>query len=298
MPNKWLNYQHLHYFMTIATEGGVTKAAAKLKLGQSTLSTQLKQFEDHLGIELFARRQKRLHLTEAGRIALKYAQDVFKLGDEMVDALHDRRQVHRISVQIGALDSIPKGVVVEMVTSAQRHQNCSVSVVEGRADDLLRALRAHEIDLAVFNHHPLAMEPSGMIARMIGRMPIAILGAKGFARCKREFPQSLDGQPFVMPGTQSRMRHDLEHFFKLNEIHADVVLEAQDSSLLTLLAAKGAGMIPVAAGVAGDLQRQYGLHRIGTLKDVHDELWLVRSERKIENPVAVSLFKTFAMEVG
>lgn len=279
--------------MTIALEGGVAKASAKLRLGQSTLSTQLGQFEENLGMKLFERRQKRLHLTEAGRIALQYAREIFKLGDEMLDALNDRRQAHRISVQIGALDTIPKAMVVTLVTAAQKHQSCSISVVEGQADELLRSLKAHEIDLALFNHQPTATERSGLHARLAVRMPIVILGTAKYARLRNDFPHSLSGQPFVMPGAQSRLRHELDHFFKVQDIRVDVVLEAQDTSLLNLLAGQGVGLFPVGARVADELQEKYGLQRIGEFPDVHDELWLIAGERRIENPVAAYLFKNF-----
>lgn len=293
MQKQWLNYHHLLYFVTIATEGGVAKASAKLKLGQSTLSTQLAQFEHQLGLKLFDRRQQRLHLTEAGRVALEYAREIFKLGGEMVDALHDRRQAHRISVQIGALDAIPKSLVVEIVSVAQKKQPCTISVIEGQADELLRALKVHEIDIALFNHHPPESERPGLKARMAGRTPVVILGTPKFASLEKGFPGSLNGQPFVMPGVQSRLRHDLDHFFKLNGIHPDVVLEAQDTSLLTLLATQGAGLFPANASIAEELRGKNGMICLGTIAEVHDELWLVASERRIENPLASYLFKNF-----
>jgi LysR family transcriptional activator of nhaA len=298
MQKQWLNYHHLLYFMTIAMRGSVAGAAAQLKLGQSTLSTQLGQFEEQLGMKLFERRQRRLHLTEAGRIALQYACEIFKLGDEMLDALHDRRQLHRLSVQIGALDSIPKALVAEMVSFAQTHQQCTVSVVEGQADELLRALRAHEIDLALFNHQPATAERQGLLARMAGRSAVAVLGAPKFARLQKGFPQSLVGQPFIMPGVQSRLRHDVEHYFKVHQIHVDVVLEAQDTSLLMLLAAQGAGLIPVGATVVDELHGKYSLKTLGVLSDVQEELWVLRMQRRIENPVASHLFRHFKADVA
>ncbi len=288
----WLNFQHLRYFQMIAQEGGVAKAAAKLRLGQSTLSTQLGQLEDQIGLALFERRQRRLFLTEAGRIALDYAGEIFKLGDELLDALHDRRDDFRLRVQIGALDAVPKAVVVELVGVAQAHAPCAISVSEGQADELLRALKAHEIDLALFNYQP-AFERTGLMARLARRTPVVVLGAPGFAKLAKGFPQSLKGQPFVMPGSQSRLRHDVDHFLKVRGIPVDVVLEAQDTSLLTLLAAEGAGLIPVGASSADELERKYKLKRLGTLPDVHEELWLIAGERRIENPVAARLFKSF-----
>lgn len=293
MEKQWLNYQHLYYFMTIAQEGGVARASTKLRLGQSTLSTQLGQFENQLGMTLFERRNKKLYLTEAGRIALQYAREIFKLGDEMMDALHDRRQMSRISVQIGALDSVPKSVVVDLVANAQTKHPCSISIVEGHAEELLRVLKAHQIDLALFSHQPPAADRTGILARLAGRMPVVILGKENFLGLVKNFPQSLDGQPFVMPGTQSKLRHDVDHFFKLRGIHVDIVLEAQDSSLLTLLAAEGTGLIAVGAEVAAELRKKHGLKTIGSLPEVHEEIWLIGSERRIENPVASMLFKDF-----
>lgn len=293
--NNWINYHHLLYFMTIANEGGIAGAAKKLRLGQSTLSTQLGQFEDQLGMDLFERRQRRLHLTEAGRIALQYAREIFKLGDEMGDALHDRRQINRISVQIGALDSIPKNIIVALIAEAQQEQECSISVIEGHADELLRALKAHEIDLLLSSHQPAASERSGVISTMAGRMPVVILGTAKFAPLRQGFPKSLAGQPFVMPGNQSRLRYDVDHFLKLHGIYVDIALEAQDTSLLTMLAAEGAGLIPAGAQAATDLQEKHGLLILGTLQDVFDELWLVSTERRIENPVAARLFRSFKL---
>ena len=98
----WLNYHHLFYFRAIATEGSVIKAARKLRLGQPTLSTQLKQFEDNLGQQLFERKGRTLQLTEAGQMVLEYANEIFALGDEMVEAINDRLHSGRVDVTIGA----------------------------------------------------------------------------------------------------------------------------------------------------------------------------------------------------
>ena len=104
----WINYQHLLYFKTIATEGSIALAADRLRLGPPTLSAQLKQFEETIGVKLFERQHKNLTLTEAGRVALQYANDIFRTGDEMLELLHDRLAPMRTHVQIASLDSIPK----------------------------------------------------------------------------------------------------------------------------------------------------------------------------------------------
>ncbi|MCX6128893.1 MAG: LysR family transcriptional regulator, partial [Proteobacteria bacterium] len=118
--NPWINYHHLFYFKTIAEEGTISKAAKKLRIGQPTLSTQLKQFEETLGIQLFERQHKKLLLTEQGRLALDYASNIFKMGAEMYEVLHDRLKPLKPSLHIGALDSIPKQIVLQLVKSAYK----------------------------------------------------------------------------------------------------------------------------------------------------------------------------------
>lgn len=282
--------------MMIAQEGGVGKAASKLRLGQSTLSTQLAQFEDQLGLKLFERRLQRLHLTEAGRIALQYAREIFKLGDEMTDALHDRRHVHRISVQIGVMDAIPKSLVADILAKAQQEYDCSVTVSPGSASELLRALKAHEIDLGVFNHQPPSTELARLKVRMAGRMPIAVLGAKKYTTLREDFPRSLDGQAFILPQISSRLRCDLDSYFKLQNIQVDLVVEAQDSSLQAILAVRGSGLLPIATSLGKELQISHDLEILGVIDGVFDELWLLSSERRIENPVAGYLFEKYSWQ--
>jgi DNA-binding transcriptional LysR family regulator len=101
-----------------------------------------------------------------------------------------------------------------------------------------------------------------------------------------------------MPGAQSRLRHDVEHYFKAHQIHVDVVLEAQDTSLLTLLAAQGAGLIPIGAAVVNELHGKYSLKTLGVLSDVQEELWVLRMPRRIENPVASHLFRHFKVDIA
>src|SRR5690349_20432069 len=264
--DNWINYHHLFYFKTIATEGGIAKAAKKLRLGQPTLSTQLKQFEDQLGQTLFERRKKRLHLTEAGRIALDYAQEIFKLGDEMLDALNDRLQADRIEVQFGIMDSVPKHLALLLIQEAQKVQNCLVSIQEGRSDMLLRELKAHRIDLLLANEAPPTMDGQGLFARRVARMPVVVCGAKQFLPLKKGFPQSLANQPFILPIATNRLRVDLDHYLKMKNIRVDAIAEIQDTSLQKLLGSHGAGLLPLARPAADDLVQNKELYIIGELE--------------------------------
>ncbi len=295
--NAWLNYHHLFYFRSIATEGGIAKAAKKLRLGQPTLSTQLKQFEENLGHPLFERRKKRLHLTEAGRIALNYANEIFRLGDELQDALGDRLREDRIEFQIGSLDTIPKVALWRLYQEAQSLRDCVASVVEGQSDFLFRELKAHRLDLLLINHPPPVGESIGknqsLYSRMLGQYPVVICGAKNFAKLNKNYPQSLDNQPFLMPSAHNRMRGEIEQFLRVHNLRVDVVAEIQDSSLLKLMATAGAGIAAFSQHSVEEMLNAKELFSIGQLDDVKEEFWLVAGERRIKNPVAAHLMANF-----
>jgi LysR family transcriptional regulator, transcriptional activator of nhaA len=289
----WVNYHHLLYFKTIAIEGGIAKAAIKLRLGQPTLSTQLKQFEDTIGHELFDRSKRSLQLTEAGRMVLGYATEIFKLGDEMIDSLNDQHFTATIQVQIGAMDAVPKHLTLKAFHQAQASFDCVVSISEGHGDELLRELRAHRLDLVLSNYQPAVGESLGFYAKCIQRMPVVVCGSEKFSKLKKGFPESLQGQPFVMPSIQSKLRHDVEHFLTLREIKVNTIAEIQDTSLQKLLGSYGDGLIPIALPAAEELLASKELIAIGTLQDVHEELWLIAAQRRIQNPVAAAIMKNF-----
>lgn len=291
----WLNYHHLSYFRTIATEGGIAKAARKLRLGQPTLSAQLRRLEESVGRPLFERRNRRLVLTEAGRAALDYANEIFRLGDEMLEVLQDRSPGNQIHLQIGALDSVPKSVLSDLVKEAHRLGPCTVSILEGKGDELIRELRAHRLDLIVSNYPAQALEDAPVFSKSIGKSPVSVYGAAKFRGLKRGFPQSLNGNPFVLPTAHSKLRHDLSHFFRLHGIQPSPVAETQDTSLQMRLAENGLGLAPLSEAGAG---RDHGLVRLGRLSGVVEEVWLIAAQRKLENPLAAKLMGAFTLSAA
>lgn len=279
--------------MTIAELNSISKAAEKLLLGQPTLSAQLKQFEDSLGVQLFERQHKKLILTEHGKLALEYARNIFKMGGEMYEALHDRLKPSKINIQLGALDSIPKQVMLQLTQAALKIAPCSISLVEGRFEELMRDLTSHKLDLAISNFLPRLEATKGMYHKVISKRPLGIYGSPQYKSLRKKFPQSLNDQPIVLPTYDSQMRYDLEHWLSLNEISVDVVAETQDTALKKLMATNSMAMIPAASHT---VQRQIlsgELILIGELSNVTEELYLLSAHRKIANPVAAELMKTF-----
>jgi LysR family transcriptional activator of nhaA len=291
----WINYHHLFYFKTIAEQGSVSGAAAKLRLGQPTLSAQLKQFEETLGVELFERRHKKLVLTEHGRLALEYARNIFSIGNEMYEALHDRLKPQKTSLHIGTIDSVAKQVTLQLLQKAQRIAPCHVMLSEGKPDELLRELAAHRLDLLLTNFLPPPQSGLKLYHRSIIKKNVAIFGSPKFKSLRANFPKSLEGQPMILPTYDSKLRADIDHWSRLNKVNYDVVVESQDIAIKKLAAIAGIGLIP-SAGHGVTRQVLGGeLLEIGTLKGVEDELFIVAAERRIQNPVAQTLFKDFVV---
>lgn len=291
--NPWINYHHLYYFKTIAEEGTVSKAAEKLRIGQPTLSAQLKQFEDALGVRLFERSGKKMTITEHGKIALDYARNIFRMGSEMYEVIHDRLKPLKPSLHIGAIDSVPKQLTLQLVKLAFRISPCQITLSEGKSDELLRELTAHRMDLVLTNFLPTGHDAKGIFPRTLTKKNISFYGSASYKSLRKGFPKSISGAPVILPTYDSKLRQDLEHWAKVHKIELNIVVESQDISVKKLLAVNELGLIPTAAhSVARQVQNEE-LFEIGTLQGTYEEIFLISAQRKIDNPIASKLQNLF-----
>lgn len=291
----WINYHHLFYFKTIAEEASVSKAAAKLRVGQPTLSAQLKQFEETLGVQLFERQHKKLILTEQGKVALDYSKNIFRMGSEMYEVLHDRLRPSKPHLHVGALDSVPKQIILQLVKQAYKLSPCQITLSEGKADELLRELAAHRMDLLLTNFLPTGLHSVGLFPRTVTKKSVAFYGAPKYKNLRKNFPDSLSGQPMILPSYDSRLRQDLDHWAKLKHIELNVVAESQDIAIKKLMAVEGIGLIPSATHTVTGQVLRGELVEIGKLVGVQEELLLVSAHRKIQNPISAKLFEGFKL---
>ena len=287
--NKWINYHHLYYFKTIVEEGNISKAAEKLRIGQPTLSAQLKQFEQSLDVPLFERQHKRLKLTEQGKIAFEYSRTIFKMGSEMYEVLHDRIKPLKPSLHIGSLDSIPKQITLRLVKRAFEISSCQITLSEGKPDELLRELTSHRMDLMLTNFLPSGIESKGLYPKAITKKNVAFYGASKFKKLKKGFPNSVTGAPMIMPTYDSKLRQDIDHWAKLHKVELNMIIESQDISVKKIIAIDGIGIIPTATHTVQKQIKTGELIEIGQLDGVYEELYLVTAQRKIENDIAAKL---------
>lgn len=290
---SWFNYHHLYYFHVIAREGSIAKASRILRIGQSALSIQLKTFEASLGVKLFERKAQKLRLTHVGKMVFSYATSIFKMGDEMVEAVQENKATTKIKVDIGVLDSVPKSVTHQLVVAALKLGDCFVSVVEGGGPELLQSLKQHKLHLVLTNSHaPLAPE-SDLLSRQIGEFPVVICAAPKFEKLKKSFPQSISGQPFILPTSHSKLRSDLEFFFKMNEVTPRILGESQESELDKRMALSGHAIIAISKHSVIEELGSGQLVSLGVLKSIKEQVWLTGIKRHIDNPIAATLLKDF-----
>lgn len=285
---QWLNYHHLFYFYTVAKEGSVVAAAAKLRLSQPTISTQLKQLEDSLGHTLFERRGKRLVLSEAGRLSFKFADEIFSLGEEFKSTLGRGEVLSSVrKVRIGVTDSLPKLVcyrILEPLLSVEppAHPIC----VEGKHQELLSRLATYELDLVLAD----APNPGGTSIRafnhLLGQCGVSFFGvAKLATRYKRGFPASLDAAPLLLPIEGTMLRASLDRWFDDIGIRPRTVGEIEDSALIKVFGESGEGLFPVPSIIEQDVKRHYKVSLVGRLEEVNEQFYLITLERRIKNPV-------------
>lgn len=282
----WLNYQRLRYFQMVAQEGSIARASEKLNLGQPAISIQIKHLEEEVGCDLFERRNRRLVLTQAGQVALEYANQIFNLGNELTEVLQGGSFLRKAHLNIGALDSIPKTVIQHLTDAAFLWGPCTVTVLEGTGDLLFRELLAHKVDLVVADYHPDVGDSRRFFIRSLGHHPISIFGTRSFSRLKKGFPGSLQGQPFLLPTFHSKRRHDLDHYFRTNQINVEVVMETQDTSVQKLMAVRGMGLVALPRFAGQSFIKGKKMVELGNLEGVYEDLCLVSSPRTITNPLA------------
>ncbi len=286
----WLNYHHLLYFWTVAREGGLAAASRRLHLSQPTISTQLRQLEERLGVRLFDRSGRRLQLTEAGKLALRYADDIFGLGRELVDALQDRPG-GPLRLVVGVTDTVHKMVAYRLIEPALRLPGgVRVECPGDKLDRLLARLAGHQLDL-ILSDSPLPPQSDvKAFNHPLGHSGVAFFAAAPLAaRLRRGFPGSLDGAPFLLPTPGAPLRRELTRWFDRHELRPDVAAEFDDTALLKVFGQAGVGVFAGPAVLEDEVARQYKVEPIGRADGLVERFYAISGERRIKHPGVVAI---------
>ncbi len=294
MSNKqtyeWLNYHHLFYFWVVVREGGLIHAARKLRVTHSTVAAQVRALEERLGEPLLERQGRRVAATEVGRVVFRYADEIFGLGRELVDAVAGRAQGQGSVLAVGIIDALPKLVSRELLTIALQLPGTRVVCHEDRLDRLLGALASHELDVVLADAPVLPSSPVRAFGHLIGQSEVSFFAAPDLAaKLRRGFPASLDGAPVVLPTLGTSLRASLERWFAAQRLRPRVVAEVEDSALLKSLGQVGAGLFAAPRVVRKEIIAGYRVKEVGLARGVVEQFYAITATRKFEHPALAAI---------
>lgn len=285
-----MNFKHLHYFWVAARAGGVVKAGEQLHTTPQTLSSQIKLLEDRLGRRLFRKSGRNLELTDEGRVALGYADEIFALGSALETALRQPSHGPRVlEFRVGVADSVAKSVAYHLLEPALAGPDrvrmlCS----EGKFPDLMAALALHRLDLVIADE-PLSRKFSVQaFNHPLGSSPMSFYAAPQLVLAG-EFPACLNGAPMLLPGAASPARAQLEAWFTRHGLQPRVVGEFDDGALTKAFGAQGRGVFTSASVLDAETQAQYGVREIGRSAELQEEFFAISVERRISHPCVAAI---------
>jgi len=294
----WLNYHHLRYFWTVAREGGLRQAAEKLHVSQPSISAQIRELEDALGEKLFRRQGRANVLTDAGQIALRYADEIFALGRELTNAIAQRPSAQALRLHVGVADSVPKLVTHEILKPVfAMARTVHVICREGKIEDLLAQLAAHRLDIVLVDEPPSSSHGMRVFDHKLGESSITFFATAALAtRLKKGFPKSLQDAPALLPAESTSLRRSLEKWFQEIGVRPQVVADFEDAALMKVVAAEGRGFIALPSVVSDEATARYALRPIGKSDRCRVEFHAITAERRITHP-AVSMITQEAREL-
>jgi LysR family transcriptional activator of nhaA len=287
---EWINYHHLLYFWTVAKEGSLVAAGKVLKLSHPTLSAQIRALEGRLDEQLFTRAGRGLALTEMGQVVYRYAEEIFSLGQEMVDTVRGRGGGRTLRLNVGIADVVPKLVVRRLLQPAlAMPEPVRLVCQEDSYENLLASLALHRLDIVISD----APVPPGSVRafhHLLGETGISLFATRSLASSyRRGFPRSLDGAPFLLPLEGSTLRRSLNQWFDRHDIKPRVVAEFEDSALLKVFGMDGVGVFPAPTAMEADVRRQYDVQVLGRAPEVRERFYAISAERKLRNPAVLAI---------
>jgi LysR family transcriptional activator of nhaA len=286
-----LNYKHLHYFLTVARTGSITRAAEKLHLTPQTLSGQISAFEARMGVKLFDRAGRRLELSEAGKQALGYAEEIFQIGTELEVVLkHEGEQRARI-FRVGIADVVPKATAYQLLTPVlQLPEPLKLICREDRLEELAAGLALHRLDMVLADRPlPANMDIRGY-SHLLGECGIAFLAVDSLIKkLDGDFPQCMNAAPMLIPGEGSALRVALLRWLERKQLTPLVVGEFDDSALMSAFGQGGAGIFPVPLTTAPDVMCQCHVQEIGRTQDVRERFFAITTERRLSHPAVIAV---------
>lgn len=286
-----LNYHHLRYFWGIAHEGKLTQAAERFNVSQSALSTQVKKLEEQLGHALFEREGRGLKLTEAGRIALDYADTVFQAGEELLSTLEGRTGTERKVLRVGAITTLSRNFQIALLRPLLDRGDIELVVRSGTMRELLSQLEAHVVDLVLSNHPVSRDVKSSWHSHLLQVQPVSIVGPPAPDAQEFRFPEDLATMPILVPSLDSDVRVAFDRLLELAGIRPTIVAEVDDMAMLRLFARDSDCLALVPPVVVRDELRDGILVEWRKIPEITESFYAITQSRRFPNPLVKELLQ-------
>ena len=286
-----MNFKHLHYFWVAAKAGGVMRAGEQLHTTPQTLSGQIKLLEERLGRQLFRKAGRKLELTDDGRVALRYADEIFTLGSELEAAMREQRakgaggrQV--LEFRVGIEDAVAKTVAYRLLEPALNlAEPVRLICTEGRFNDLMAQLALHRMDLVIADEPLTSRLSVKAFNHALGSSPMSFFASPALHQTLRgAFPDCLNGAPMLIPGATSSARPQFEAWLTRHQLHPRVVGEFDDGALMKAFGREGRGVFVSPTVVEDETLAQYGVQVVGRSDELVEDFYAISVERRITHP--------------
>jgi LysR family transcriptional regulator, transcriptional activator of nhaA len=285
-----LNYHHLFYFWRVAKGKSLTQVANDLHISQSALSMQIKQLEEQMGQALFRREGRQLHLTEPGRIALEYAEEIFNKGEELRAFMRDHSTGHTRQLRIGAVATLSRNFLEAFIRPLLPQEDIRLSLRAASLDELLNELAEHNLDLVLSNVPVIADRQRPWRSQRIARQAVSVIGHPD-KRGQYTDIGDLARHKLLVPGPQSEIRMAFELVCQQWQIQPEIMAEVDDMAMLRLLA-RDTQCLAILPGVVVKDEIQKGeLIELGRLMDVNENFYAVTIRRQFQLPIVTELLK-------
>jgi LysR family transcriptional regulator, transcriptional activator of nhaA len=289
----WLNYHHLLYFWTVARAGSIAKASEELHLAQPTISAQIKLLEESLGHQLFERKGRKLVLSDVGRTVMRYADEIFRLGNEMKNVVSGLPSGQQLRLNVGVLDVIPK-LVAEQLLKPALEVGPSLRIIcrESPLPQLLAQLALHELDVVLADAPGSEPVSVRSFNHLLGKCGVTFFAAQPLAHLRKGFPDSLDGAPMLLPSEESSVRRSLDLWFERKGVRPLIAGDFDDSALLQAFGQKGHGIFAMPSIIDAEVQRQFNVTAIGHTDEIEQCFYAITVERRLRHPAVVAIAET------
>jgi LysR family transcriptional regulator, transcriptional activator of nhaA len=287
-----MNFKHLYYFWVAARAGGIVRAGEQLHITPQTLSGQIKLLEESLATKLFRKSGRKIELTDAGRLALDYADEIFSIGSELESAMRRESELGtQTRFRVGIADSVPKAIAYRLLEPAlSASQSLRMICQEGKLHALLAQLAVHRLDLIIADAPIPADVNIKAFNHRLGRSTLSCFGGEALLQSgtTKRFPLSLGHLPVLLPGTESAVRRKLDHWLASHAISPRIVGEFDDGAMTLAFGREGRGLLFAPTVLESQLQAEHKLQVVGQIDSIVEEFFAISIERRISHP-AVAL---------